>query len=73
MELVVCVVVGFKDGNVSHEHIHWDQASVLVQIGRLDPEGLPAAGVETANKLLDESLPSNTLMPNWANSAGKSA
>jgi carboxymethylenebutenolidase len=66
-------VVKFRGPKLCHEHIYWDQASVLVQIGRLDPEGLPAAGVETANKLLDESLPSNTLMPNWANSAGKSA
>ncbi|HYJ19770.1 MAG TPA: dienelactone hydrolase family protein, partial [Burkholderiales bacterium] len=49
-----------------------DQASVLVQIGKLDPKGLPVAGVETANKLKDEKLPSNTLMKNWAKSEGKS-
>ena len=53
MELVVCVVVGFKDGNVSHEHIHWDQASVLVQIGVLNPAGLPVVGAENARRILD--------------------
>jgi carboxymethylenebutenolidase len=35
---------------------------VLVQVGLLDPKGLPVAGVETARKLLDETLPSNGLM-----------
>ncbi|OSO26467.1 hypothetical protein BV361_03794 [Pseudomonas syringae pv. actinidiae] len=49
-----------------HEHIYWDQASVLVQVGLLKPAGLPVAGAETARKLLDESLPSNSLMPTWA-------
>lgn len=64
-------VVKFRGPKLCHEHIYWDQASVLVQIGALDPTGLPVAGQETAAKLLDESLPSNTLMPSWANSAGK--
>jgi len=48
---------------------YWDQASVLVQIGLLDPAGLPVAGIETAKKLLDEQLPSNTLMGKWPSSA----
>jgi carboxymethylenebutenolidase len=42
---------------------------VLVQVGLLDPKLLPVAGVETARKLLDETLPSNTLMPSWEASA----
>ncbi len=57
VELVVCVVVGFKDGKVSHEHIYWDQASVLVQVGLLDPAGLPVGGVEVARRVRDPSLP----------------
>lgn len=57
VELVVCVVVGFKDGKVSHEHIYWDQASVLVQLGLLDPKGLPVGGVEVARRVRDPSLP----------------
>jgi carboxymethylenebutenolidase len=44
---------------------------VLVQIGALDPKGLPVAGMETAKKLLDENLPSNTLMKKWKESEGK--
>jgi len=36
---------------VTHEHIYWDQASVLVQIGLLNPDSLPIAGIETANKM----------------------
>ena len=42
---------------------------MLVQIGLLDPAKLPVAGIETAKKLVDESLPSNTLMKRWAESA----
>jgi carboxymethylenebutenolidase len=42
----------------------------MVRIGLLDPAGLPVAGAETARVLLDGSLPSNTLIARWANSAG---
>jgi carboxymethylenebutenolidase len=62
VEVPLVAIVKFKDGKVAHEHIYWDQASVLVQIGLLDPEGLPVAGIETARKLVDHQLPSNTLM-----------
>lgn len=57
VELVVAVVVGFKHGRVSHEHIYWDQASVLVQVGLLDPKGLPVGGVEVARRVKAPSLP----------------
>ncbi|MGY4280885.1 hypothetical protein ACVWXO_000105 [Bradyrhizobium sp. LM2.7] len=43
---------------------------MLVQIGLLDPKKLPVAGVETAKKLVDESLPSNMLMERWSESVG---
>jgi carboxymethylenebutenolidase len=46
------VVMGFEDGKVAYEHIYWDQASVLVQIGLLDPSTLPVAGAEQAERLL---------------------
>ncbi len=71
VEIPLVAIVRFEDGKVAHEHIYWDQASVLVQIGALDPAGLPVAGLETARKTLDKTLPSNTLMANWAKSAGK--
>ena len=69
VEVPLVAIVGFRGDKLYHEHIYWDQASVLVQIGLLDPKGLPVAGVETAHKLLDESLPSNTVMSRWAESA----
>jgi len=52
------------------EHIYWDQASVLVQIGLLDPALLPVAGIEQARKLLDETIPSNRMMARWSSSEG---
>jgi carboxymethylenebutenolidase len=55
-------VIKFRGDKLYHEHIYWDQASVLVQVGLLDAKLLPVAGIDTARKLLDETLPSNTLM-----------
>jgi carboxymethylenebutenolidase len=57
VEMAVAVVVGFKDDKISHEHIYWDQAGVLVQIGLLDPTGLPVTGADSARKVLDPKLP----------------
>ncbi|QOT76205.1 dienelactone hydrolase family protein [Cupriavidus basilensis] len=71
VEIPLIAIVKFRGDKLYHEHIYWDQASVLVQIGMLDPAGLPVAGVETARKLLDETLPSNTLMARWQESEGK--
>jgi carboxymethylenebutenolidase len=51
------VVVGVEDGKIAYEHIYWDQATVLVQIGLLDPAGLPVAGRDAAAKVLDPSIP----------------
>ncbi len=45
-----------------YEHIYWDQASVLAQIGLLDQVGVPVAGVEQARKLLDDTGPFNSLI-----------
>jgi carboxymethylenebutenolidase len=71
VEIPLVAIVGFKDGKVAHEHIYWDQASVLVQIGKLDPRELPVAGIETARKLMDKEQPSNTLLARWSASEGK--
>ena len=56
------VVMGIVNGKVAHEHIYWDQASLLVQVGLLDPAKLPVVGAEQANKLRDPTLPSNELI-----------
>ena len=62
VELVMVVIVQFKDGKIASERIHWDQASALVQLGLLDPTQLPVAGVAAARKVIDPELPSNELM-----------
>jgi carboxymethylenebutenolidase len=62
VEVPLVAIVRFKDDKLAHEHIYWDQASVLVQIGLLDPANLPVAGLESARKVLDPSLPANELM-----------
>jgi carboxymethylenebutenolidase len=62
VEVPLVAIVRFKNGKLAHEHIYWDQASVLVQIGMLDPANLPVAGVETARKVLNPSLSANELM-----------
>lgn len=60
----VVVVVAFEEGRVSHEHIYWDQASVLVQAGLLDPNGLPVLGSQQGEALIDQRLPKNQLFDN---------
>ncbi len=71
VEIPLVAVIHFVDGKLAHEHIYWDQASVLVQIGLLDPTGLPVAGVETAHKVANNTRPSNQLMKRWSESEGK--
>ncbi len=68
VEIPLVAIIKFRGDKLYNEHIYWDQASVLVQIGILEPGAMPVAGVETARKLLDESLPSNTLMRDWEKS-----
>ncbi len=62
VEVPLVAIVRFREGKLAHEHIYWDQASVLVQIGLIDATKLPVAGVESARKVLDPTLPANALM-----------
>jgi carboxymethylenebutenolidase len=48
VEIAMCIVVGFREDKVAHEHIYWDQASVLRQIGLLEEDSLPVRGAESA-------------------------
>jgi carboxymethylenebutenolidase len=69
IEVPAVVIARFRDGKLAHEHIYWDQASVLVQAGLLEVGNLPIAGVEVAQKVLDPTKPSNALMAaEWAES-----
>jgi carboxymethylenebutenolidase len=54
--------MGVESGKVTHEHIYWDQRSLLAQIGVFDPAKLPVPGAEQARKLLNPKLPSNELI-----------
>ncbi|MCJ1313955.1 hypothetical protein MMC25_007635 [Agyrium rufum] len=76
VEVALVSVVCIRGGKLYHEHIYWDQATVLVQIGMLDPnlvpsgfEGskkLPVVGREGARKVIDEScVQSNELISGW--------
>jgi carboxymethylenebutenolidase len=55
VEIPHVVVMKFRNNKISHEHIYWDQASVLVQLGLLKQEGLPITGLEQTKKLLEFS------------------
>ena len=62
VKIPLVVIVHFRDGKLAHEHIYWDQASVLAQLGLIETANLPVAGVETAEKVLNPRLPANRLM-----------
>jgi carboxymethylenebutenolidase len=68
VEVPVVAIIKFRDGKIAHVHVYWDQASVLVQIGLLDAGNLPIVGVDSARKLMDRNLPSNTLFDRASNS-----
>jgi carboxymethylenebutenolidase len=52
VKVALVVIVHFRDGKLAHEHIYWDQASVLAQLGLIDAGELPVVGVESAEKVL---------------------
>ena len=61
VEAAFAVIVKIDGGKIAHEHIYWDQAGVLVQLGLLDPKGLPVSGAESAQKILNPNLPSRVI------------
>lgn len=87
VEIALVSIVAIKGGQLVHEHVYWDQASVLVQVGLLDPnvvpghmrkqgmQRLPVVGVEGARKLVTpQAIETNGLLPKWkeAEAAGRS-
>jgi carboxymethylenebutenolidase len=52
VEVALVAIVRFRDGKLAHEHIYWDQASVLKQLGLLTDPALPVRGAESARKVL---------------------
>jgi carboxymethylenebutenolidase len=53
VKMAFCVVARFEGDKLAHEHIYWDQASLLVQVGLLEPTDLPVTGAEQAEAVLD--------------------
>lgn len=65
VEIPMVSIVAIRGGKLVSEHMYWDQASVLVQVGLLDPKvvpkqfkskslkRLPVAGVEAAKQLVE--------------------
>lgn len=62
VEIPVVGVIAFRDGKIDREHLYWDQASVLAQIGVLPSAGLPVLAAGQARALLDPAVPLNTLL-----------
>jgi carboxymethylenebutenolidase len=62
VKVPLVAIVNFRGDKLAHEHIYWDQASALAQLGLIDASRLPVAGVESAEKVLDPGLPANRLM-----------
>jgi carboxymethylenebutenolidase len=73
VRIPMVAIVRFRGDKLCSEHLYWDQASVLVQLGLLDPAQLPVTGAEAADRVLDEDLPLNTLRAEqwWKKSEGK--
>lgn len=62
LEVPMVAIVTFEGDKIANEHIYWDQATVLVQLGLLSAQHLPVAGIEATRKLLNKDLPSNQLI-----------
>ena len=60
--LLPVVVAKFEGGKLAHEHIYWDQASLLVQVGQLDASRLPVTGSAQATALLDGTYATNAFL-----------
>lgn len=73
VRIPMVAIVQFRGDKLCKEHLYWDEASVLAQLGILDPSQLPITGAEAADKVLDEELPLNTLRADvwWKKSEGK--
>ncbi len=51
VEIPHVVIMKFINGKIAHEHIYWDQASVLVQLGLIDQKTLPITGIQQSKRI----------------------
>jgi len=61
VEVPFGAIIRFDGDKIVHEHLYWDQASLLVQIGLLD-RALPVRGGEIAAQVLNPTRPMNELI-----------
>jgi carboxymethylenebutenolidase len=71
VEVLLIAIIQFEGDKIAHEHIYWDQASVLVQVGLLD-RTLPVRGGEIAAQVLNPTQPMNELIRRALNKNGDS-
>jgi len=69
VEVPMVAIVQFEADKVAHEHIYWDQASLLVQVGLVD-RTLPVRGGEIAAQVLEPTQPMNELIRRAATNNG---
>jgi carboxymethylenebutenolidase len=62
IEIAIVAVINLRGDKLYSEHIYWDQASVLVQAGLLDPKKLPVGGVEVSHKTYNKEIASNPMI-----------
>lgn len=62
VEIPIVSIANFRGEKIHRLQTYWDQASVLVQIGRLESDDHPINGIECARKIVNEDLPSNELI-----------
>lgn len=62
VEVALVVIVYLEGNKIVREHIYWDHASLLVQVGLLDPSGLPVVAAEGTHAVLNRSIPLNVLI-----------
>lgn len=53
VRVTLVMMASFVAGKLARHNIYWDQASVLVQIGLLDPQLVPAGFVATGPNRAD--------------------
>ncbi|OAX44210.1 NTF2-like protein [Rhizopogon vinicolor AM-OR11-026] len=71
IQIAMVGIIAFRGDKLFFEHLYWDQAGLLAQLGLLDPSNLPVAGIEVPRKVLDPfGMPSNTLLKRWHESEG---
>jgi len=48
VEIGLVAIIKFENDKIASEHIYWDQASLLAQLGLVDPARAPVKGAERA-------------------------